>query len=98
MFLWSLVLVMVGLGLSVYSANLRMSARLDEGREAGPRAGSLARMLFRLGVGMLLLGLALFAINVVIHTIITVVTIVAVGVVVVGFFSLLGRLRRPRVH
>ena len=97
MTLWALVLVIVGLGMTIYAGNARMAVKLGERNGSGRGAGAISRFTLRLGLGLLLLGIALFAISIVIHTVITVVTIVAIGAVVVGAFSLLGRLHHPRV-
>ena len=97
MTLWALGLVIVGLALTIYSANARLSSKLDEPTTRRARASdSVSRFIFRMGVGMLLVGVALFALSIVIHTVIFVLTIVVIAAVVVGFFTLLGMLRRPR--
>ena len=98
MTLWALVLVVVGLGLTLYSANARMSAKLDEPTTRRARASAaVTRFTTRMGVGMLLAGIALFALSIVIHTVIVIFTIVIIAAVVVGFFTLLGYVRRSRV-
>jgi cytochrome c biogenesis protein CcdA len=99
MTLWAVVLVIVGLAMSVSAGNARMAERLGEAPTRRGRArGAVSRFMLRLGIGLLLLGVALFAISVIVHTVIMVVTIVAIGAVVVGGFTLLGRMHRPRVR
>ena len=95
MTLWALGLVIIGLVLTVYSANARMSAKLEEPTTRRARASdAVTRFLLRMGVGMLLVGVALFALSIIIHTVIFVLTIVVIAAIVVGFFTLLGYLRR----
>ena len=96
MTLWAVVLVVVGLGMTIYAGNARMAAKLDE-RPERRGAGAMSRFFFRLGLWMLLLGVLLFAISVIVHTVMFVLTIVVVGAIVVGVISLLGRLHRPGV-
>jgi hypothetical protein len=97
--LWAIVLVVVGLVFTLVSANARMGAKL----EAPPatrraRAGaSASRFTLRMGVVMLIAGVALFALSILLHTLILIVTVIVIAALVVGFFSLLGYLRRPRV-
>ena len=96
--MWAVVLVIVGLAMTVTAGNARMAGKLGEGaNQQGRAAGAISRFTLWLELGLLLLGVALFAISIVIHTVIMIVTIVAIGAIVVGGFSLLGRLRRPRV-
>ena len=100
MTIWALGLIIVGLALSIYSANARMSAKLDEPATTRRARASdaVTRFILRMGVGMLLVGIALFALSIIIHTVIFVLTIVAIAAVVVGFFTLLSILRRPGAH
>jgi hypothetical protein len=50
-----------------------------------------------MGVGMLLAGIVLFALSIVLHTLMLIFTVIVIAALVVGFLSLLGHLRRPRV-
>ena len=102
MTLWAVVLVIFGLGLAIYSGNARLNDKFDVLEEQATRraraSAAVNRFTLRLGIGMLLVGVALFALSILIHTVIAVLTIVAIAAVVIGFFVLLGYLRRPGVR
>ena len=99
MTLWAVVLVVVGLAMTIYAGNARMASKLGEQpTRSGRTADAMSRFFVRLGIGLLLLGVLLFAVSVVVHTVMFVLTVVVVGAIVVGIFSLLGRLHRPRVR
>ena len=102
MTLWAVVLVIFGLALAIYSGNARLNDKFDELEQPATRrtraSAAVSRFTLRLGVGMVLVGIALFALSILIHTVIAVLTIVGIGAVVVGFFVLLGYLRRPGVR
>jgi hypothetical protein len=98
MTLWAIVLVVVGLVFTIVSANARMGAKLEVPTTRRARASaSVTRFTLRMGVGMLLAGIVLFALSIVLHTLMLIFTVIVIAALVVGFLSLLGHLRRPRV-
>ena len=102
MTLWAVVLVIFGLGLTVFSGNARLNDKFDglegQGTRRARASAAVTRFTLRLGVGMLLVGVALFALSILIHTVIAILTVVVIAAAVIGFFVLLGYVRRPRVR
>jgi hypothetical protein len=96
--LWAVLLVVVGLVLCVSGGNAHLAAGLGETPARSSRSSAaVGRFTWKLGLGMILAGVALFALSVVIHTVTAVLSVVLFGALIVGAFALLGRIRRSGV-
>ena len=102
MTLWALVFVVVGLGLSIYGGNAALAAKLDDHPVVPTRSGRAAaagrKAMLRVGMIMVALGVAMFALGIIIHTVLAVMSILVLVGGVVAVLWLLSLLRGTRAN
>jgi hypothetical protein len=100
--LWALVFVVVGLGLSVYGGNAALAAKLDDHPAIPTRSGRAAvagrKAMLRVGMVMVALGVAMFVLGIIIHTVLAVMSILVLVGGVVAVLWVLSLLRGSRAR